>query len=186
MSNAPREVYFSVDVETSGPIPGEYSLLSIGACVVGDDTKRFYAELVPLNENHTHEAMQTCALSLDELHRTGTEPRAAMQEFAQWVHECAYNARAIFVGFNAPFDWSFVNYYFIKFLDHDKNPFGHSALDIKSYYMGAFGTTFTETSMRKMRADIHPPNTPLSHNALDDALQQGAIFERLLNHKKTN
>ncbi|MFL1482375.1 3'-5' exonuclease, partial [Pseudomonas grimontii] len=27
----PDELYVSVDVETSGPIPGEYSLLSIGA-----------------------------------------------------------------------------------------------------------------------------------------------------------
>lgn len=179
-----REVYFSVDVETSGPIPGEYSLLSIGACVVGDDTQRFYAELVPLNDNHTHEAMQTCDLSLDELRRSGMEPRAAMADFAQWVQECAHHARAVFVGFNAPFDWSFVNYYFVKFAEPGKNPFGHSALDIKSYYMGVFGTTFTETSMRKMRADIHPPNTPLSHNALDDALQQGAIFERLLEIKR--
>ena len=26
--------YISVDIETSGPIPGDYSLLSLGACVV--------------------------------------------------------------------------------------------------------------------------------------------------------
>ncbi|WP_268747167.1 hypothetical protein [Sphingobium sp. Ant17] len=29
-----REIFVSVDVETAGPIPGEYSLLSIGACSV--------------------------------------------------------------------------------------------------------------------------------------------------------
>src|SRR5438552_192307 len=29
-----EEVYISVDIEASGPIPGEYSLLSLGACVV--------------------------------------------------------------------------------------------------------------------------------------------------------
>jgi len=28
------ELYVSVDVETSGPVPGIYSLLSVGACVV--------------------------------------------------------------------------------------------------------------------------------------------------------
>ncbi|MGB9037337.1 MAG: 3'-5' exonuclease, partial [Acinetobacter calcoaceticus] len=27
-----KEIFISVDVETSGPIPGIYDLLSIGAC----------------------------------------------------------------------------------------------------------------------------------------------------------
>ena len=46
---------------------------------------------------------------------------------------------SVFVGFNAPFDWSFVNYYFHRFLGH--NPFGFTAVDIKAYYMGAADTT---------------------------------------------
>ena len=29
-----KEVFISVDVETSGPIPGDYDLLSIGMCLV--------------------------------------------------------------------------------------------------------------------------------------------------------
>jgi uncharacterized OsmC-like protein len=32
MTKATNERFYSVDVETSGPIPGDYSLLSIGAC----------------------------------------------------------------------------------------------------------------------------------------------------------
>lgn len=36
-SGSVNECFISVDVETSGPIPGEFSLLSIGACVVPDD-----------------------------------------------------------------------------------------------------------------------------------------------------
>ena len=175
-----REIYFSVDVETSGPIPPEYSLLSIGACVVGNPAARFYVELQPLNENYTDAALQTGGLVLAELRAHGATPRAAMTQFAAWVREHTNAARPVFVGFNAPFDWSFVNYYFVKFLGVHKNPFGHSALDIKSYYMGAYGTTFTETSMRMLPPEIHPPNMPLSHNALDDAIQQAKIFERLL------
>lgn len=174
------ELYFSVDVETSGPIAPEYSLLSIGACVVGDNAKRFYVELVPLNDNFTDEAMATCGISLAEFKQRGMPPREAMAQFAAWVRENSNDARPVFVGFNAPFDWSFINYYFVKFLGVQKNPFGHSALDIKSYYMGAYGTTFGDTSMRRMPPEIHPPNTPLSHNALDDAIQQAKIFERLL------
>ena len=36
--------YISFDVEASGLIPGKYSMLSIGACVVGDISKQFYKE----------------------------------------------------------------------------------------------------------------------------------------------
>lgn len=180
MPSAPHELYISVDVETSGPIPGEYSLLSVGACVVGNAAQNFYVEFVPLNNNYTEEAMQTCDLSLSELRHRGTQPRVAMQRFAEWLSGIADGARIIFVGFNAPFDWSFVNYYFIKFCGLDENPFGHSALDIKSYYMGAYKTSWQQTSMRHLPSDIHSPDKPLAHNALDDAVQQAEIFQRLI------
>ena len=39
-----KEVYISVDIEAAGPVPGEYSMLSIGATVVGDLEAWFYAE----------------------------------------------------------------------------------------------------------------------------------------------
>lgn len=42
MTQEADEVFISVDVETSGPILGEYSLLSIGACLVGGRDKTFY------------------------------------------------------------------------------------------------------------------------------------------------
>lgn len=178
-----REIFISVDIETSGPIPGEYNLLSIGACVVGDTTRNFYVELVPLNDNYTEGAMATCELSLSELRHRGTEPGAAMEQFARWVRETAGDAWAVFVGFNAPFDWSFVNSYFIKFCGLDQNPFGHAALDIKSYYMGAYKTSWKNTSMKRLPPDIHPPDRPLAHNALADAIQQAEIFEKLLGEK---
>ncbi|RIK34173.1 MAG: DNA polymerase III subunit epsilon [Chloroflexi bacterium] len=175
-----HEIYFSVDVETSGPIPGEYNLLSIGACVVGANAQRFYMELAPVTDNFTTEAMALSAVTLAELRERGAPPRDAMAQFAAWTRAQAHDARAVFVGFNAAFDWSFVNYYFVKFLGVDANPFGYMALDIKSYAMGVYNTTFGATSMRHLPPEIHPPNTPLSHNALDDAIQQAEIFERLL------
>jgi hypothetical protein len=35
------EQYYSVDVESSGPIPGKYSMLSLGACLVGQASHFF-------------------------------------------------------------------------------------------------------------------------------------------------
>lgn len=167
-----------MDIEASGPIPGEYSLLSIGACVALESAETFYVELRPLNMNATDEAMGVCNLSLEELTKTGVEPRAAMERFAAWVERVAGNGRAIFVGFNAAFDWSFVNYYFIRFLE--KNPFGHAALDVKSYYMGHAHTTYSGTNMRKIQEKFLMENLPLTHNALEDAVRQAALFKKML------
>jgi hypothetical protein len=72
----------------------------------------------------------------------------------------------VFVGFNAPFDWSFVNYYFHKYLG--SNPFGFSSLDIKAYYMGATGCAWSDTRSSRMSVDLglHQKG---DHNALNDA-----------------
>lgn len=180
MSSSQPELYISVDIETSGPIPGDYSMLSLGACIIGDVSKSFYIELAPLSDNYTPEAMQTCNFTMDELRTRGTPPPEAMQRLSEWVQANADGKLALFVGFNAPFDWSFVNYYFIHYLGLDGNPFGHTAIDIKAYYMGAFGTTWKGTSMKRLPPDVHSPDRPLAHNALDDATQQAEIFERLL------
>ncbi len=183
MRTSPREVYISVDIEASGPIPGDYSMLSLGACVVGDTARNFYVEFVPLNDNFTPQAMQTCDLSLAELRARGTEPKTAMTEFGKWVQETADGAYPVMVGFNSPFDWSFVNYYFIHFVG--KNPLGHSALDIKSYYMGAYHTTWSQTSLKHFPPELNHLSKPLAHNALADAIQQAVIFEKLLSKNST-
>jgi ribonuclease T len=53
-----REVYIVVDVEASGPTPGQYSLLSIGACTPGGSRQTFYVELQPDSDVFTPEAME--------------------------------------------------------------------------------------------------------------------------------
>ena len=40
------EIFVSVDVETAGPIPGEYSLLAIGACAVYEPHLTFSSGLI--------------------------------------------------------------------------------------------------------------------------------------------
>jgi hypothetical protein len=45
------DTFISVDVEASGPIPGEFSMLSLGACLVGQPTTSFYVELKLITPN---------------------------------------------------------------------------------------------------------------------------------------
>ncbi|MDO8279410.1 MAG: 3'-5' exonuclease [Burkholderiaceae bacterium] len=169
-----REHYISVDIEASGPIPGQYSMLSIGACVVDDEEKTYQVLLKPLNRNAVPEALEVTGLSLESLERDGTAPEFAMAQFQAWLTTVLpKQAKPVFVGLNAPFDWSFVNYYFVRFCGD--NPFGHTALDIKAMYMGATGCTWGQTTSSQMAKRLHPKKKG-THNALEDALYQAELF----------
>src|SRR5262245_2790666 len=132
-----KECFISVDVETSGPIPGDYSMLSLGACVVGTGENGFYSELKPINDNAVPDALKVSGFNLAALARSGETPKDAMSKLRDWVKAVSGEATPVFVGFNAGFDWSFVNWYFIHFLG--ENPFGFAPLDVKAYYMGLTG-----------------------------------------------
>lgn len=172
-----REVFVSVDVETAGPIPGEYSLLSIGACVAFQPSITFDCELKPINANADPKALQVTSLSLESLTAHGLEPRAAMTAFAQWLAPLtSKNAPVVFVGLNASFDWSFVNYYFHRYYGH--NPFGFAALDIRALYMGVMGCAWSDTRASKMAGHLRPTLAG-THDALEDALFQAELFRRI-------
>jgi len=180
MSNSlpDREMLISVDVETAGPNPSQYSLLAIGACSVFNPERNFYIELKPVNPAFRPEALESSGLSLEKLADVGTEPAEAMERFEGWLQKVVpTGAHPVFAGFNAPFDWMFVNDYFHRFLGH--NPFGHAAIDIKSYYMGHAKVPWAETTMRFL-GPRYLNQPALVHHALRDALDQGAIFRKLL------
>lgn len=172
-----KEIYISVDIEASGPIPGEYSMLSLGAAVVGNVSKTFYAELKPLNPNYVPKALEVCGLSLEKLTVEGEEPSAALSRFEHWIKETAGEAKPVFVGFNATFDWQFVNYYFHRFLG--RNLFGISGLDIKAYYMGLKKCWWGETAKARMDKEFLSGKKH-THKAVDDAIEQAEIMEKLL------
>jgi ribonuclease T len=171
------EFFISVDIETAGPYPGDYSMLSIGASTLEEPRQTFYIELKPIHPTQTDEAFAIHGLSLAELEQHGAPPQEAMQRFAAWLAEVTPPGhRSVMIAFNAPFDWMFVCDYFHRCLGW--NPFGHTALDIKAYSMGKWGSTWTETSMRAISQHF-PDIQALSHNALDDAINQANLFCRI-------
>jgi hypothetical protein len=130
-SLAQGEEYISVDIEASGPIPGEYSMLSIGACPVRDPEVGFYDELRPTSNRYVSEALEVSGFSLIRLREYGTDPAETMASFRGWIKEVCAGQRPIFVGYNASFDWAFVNWYFHVFLQD--NPFGIGGVDELSH-----------------------------------------------------
>jgi DNA polymerase III epsilon subunit-like protein len=87
----------------------------------------------------------------------------------------------VFVAFNAPFDWMFVNDYFHHYLG--RNPFGHRALDIKAVFMGLSRQAWAETTYRHISAYYGQPEA-LAHNAETDARQAAELFAAILSDLK--
>lgn len=174
-----KEVFISVDIESAGPIPGEFSLLSIGACVIDSEKDIFQCEVKPINYNADPKALEVTGISLERLVKEGLTPQQAMTDFDDWLASISDgNKNLVFVGFNAPFDWSFINYYFWKFIG--KNPFGFSALDIKAFYMGVTGCSWDDTRSSQIAKNLHP-NSKGDHNPLHDAIYQAEIFKLIRN-----
>lgn len=179
-----RETLISVDVETAGPNPSSYSMLSIGACHIDDPAIGFYVELAPVNDAITTEALSIGGLTLEHLRDTGRDPAEAMLEFEAWLGATVPAEHdPVLVGFNAAFDWMFVCDYFERFLG--RNPFGHSAIDIKSYYLGMAGGSWAETSLRFLSPQ-YLDGQELSHNALGDARDQAVLFSAISRDERRN
>ena len=177
-----QETYVSVDVETAGPSPRQYALLSIGACLVSDPRDGFYVELKPTHSNFTPEAMAVSQMSLKNLAESGVAPDEAMERFEDWLKKnVSSESRPVFVAFNAPFDWMFVNDYFHHF--RGANPFGHAALDIKAFYMGMTGVRWSATALEEVNARYRATDQ-LTHQALQDARDQAALFQQMLRERQ--
>jgi ribonuclease T len=170
-SVSPDEFYFSVDIEADGPIPGAYSMLSLGAVKIGQPPANFYLEFRPISGSYVPAALEVSGLDRHKLALDGVAPQEGMQRFVDWIEE--FGGRPVFVSFSS-WDWGFVYYYLMRFLG--RSPFGHSSLDIKSYYMGRYRTRWKETTGRYLLRGARE----LTHNALEDAQKQGELFERLL------
>ena len=176
------ETWISVDIETSGPSPSTGSLLSIGACLVDDESVGIEVLLRPdPSLPWTEEAQRIHGLDRTELEHDGLEPAEAMARLEAWVLAATPDGgRPVFVGLNAPFDWMFVADAFWRHLG--RNPFGPSALDIKSLYLGVHlpeVATWTETSRVRMLGR-HPVELPHTHTALADAREQAVLCRRIV------
>ncbi len=166
------ETLISVDIEAAGPIPGRYSMLSIGACLIDNAEDNFYVELQPVNDEAVPEALSVSGFDMDDLRAHGITPPEAMRRFGEWA---ARYERPILVGFNASFDWAFVNHYFVEYGVGGRNPFGIGALDIKAYAMGRFRSTWDDTRSSRLAARLGQ-KIEGTHHALEDARAQAAIF----------
>ena len=143
-----------IDVEADGPIPGDYSMISLGAVVVEEGLDRsFYGELRPISEQFIPEALAVSGFSREETMEF-RDPQMVMESFRDWLKDLRSD-RLLFVSDNNGFDWQFVNWYFHHFTG--SNPFGFSSTNLGSLYKGLVKDTFQNFKhLRKTRHTHHP------------------------------
>ena len=183
------DLYVSADIEADGPVPGPYSMLSLGLCVAGvydgtrferrDPTGRtFYRELRPISDEWQPDALAVSGLDRDRLVREGADPVDAMTEAARWVGEAADGCRPVLVGYPVVFDWMFLHWYWVRFTGG--SPFGHSScLDIKTLLQHHLGVVLDRVRKDAVPEELRPAAAH-THNALDDAVEQAELFANLL------
>ncbi len=146
--------FVMVDIEADGPIPGDYSMLSLGAVIVEPSlSKTFYGRLRPISDRFVPEALAVSGHSREET-LTFDDPKAVMIAFSTWLSEHA-GRRPFFVSDNNGFDWMFVCWYFHHFTG--SCPLGHSSTNLGSLYKGLvkdFSKNFKH--LRKTRHTHHP------------------------------
>jgi DNA polymerase III epsilon subunit-like protein len=183
----PRATWFCVDIECSGPVPGLYDLLSLGIVEVreeGDDVivgADDYVEVRPEAPRVDPGAMKVNGLDLERLRREGLPLGHALDRVTAFVEaRLAPGSKPVFVGHNAPFDWSFVSYAYHA--TGRRNPFGYKALDTKALAMGVLGLHWFDTDKERLQAllSLPPQDAGLVHRADYDARYQAGILRGLL------
>jgi len=174
------ELYIATDVEADGPIPGPYSMLSLGMSVVGNPELQFYTEMKPISENFDPKALAVAGLDRDCLSREAPPPQEAMAHAAKWVNSLRKIGRPVFLAGPAVWDGMFVHWYFVKFLG--KSPFGMtgSGIDLRSYWMGLTGCEWVETRTGKIKHALELQGLEHTHHAGEDAAELAAVFRVIL------
>ncbi|MHC3389340.1 3'-5' exonuclease [Streptomyces lavendulocolor] len=182
-------VYISVDIEADGPIPGPYSMLSVGAAVAGrqdadayepadPEADTFYRELRPIGDAFDPEALAVSGLDREVLLRDGADPVVALAEFSTWVREVSRGAQPVMCGYPASYDWTFLYWYLMRYTG--ASPFGHSGcMDMKTLYATKARLPLRAVAKGTMPRELLSRRRH-THHALDDAIEQAELFSNLM------
>ena len=210
---AKQDRYFSVDVEASGPIPGPWWMPSLGICPTDDLEDGLKLVLKPLvlcypvlkgiQREDVTGAMKVVSQGVEDFtwdpskpdkvnsvdlynHHVyfGQEIKPAFQTLKAWLAARTDGGkfRPYIVGAPLSFDFMWL-YWYYQFALGEMPKFGFSGLDMRSYFMGMHGESALRTNKRRYKQK-YPTNRPHTHDPLDDAQEQGDIWQQMVTARR--
>ena len=158
-----------VDIESDGPIPGDYSMIAFGAVLVEPALARsFHGKVRPVSDKWIPEALAVSGFTREQTLEF-LPPEPVMRDFRDWLGKNVKGSPR-FISDNNGFDWQFINWYFHHFLG--ANPFGFSSSNLGSFYKGVVRDYFKNFK--------HLRKTPHTHNPVDDARGNAEAFLEII------
>lgn len=161
--------WIMVDVESDGPAPGLFSMVSLGAVMVDRDgcKNRFFGQLRPISDRWVPQALAVSGYTREETLKF-PDPAQTMSCFKDWL--ASITGKPVFISDNNGFDWQFINWYFHNFCS--ANPFGFSSTNLGSLYKGCVKSFFL--NFKHLRSTKH------THHPVDDALGNAQAFLKII------
>lgn len=178
------DIFISIDVETFGPCPGQHPMVQLGAAAFNIDGKVIGTWEANLREDiwkcdpETMDWWDKSAnrQAFQSLFENVRHPGDVMPDFLDWVRITCLGKQPVVVAYPAGFDFSFLHFYLLYYAG-TLRPLSFSCIDIKTYVMAALkNTSYRQTVKKKFPREWFHPNLKHTHNAFDDALEQGFMF----------
>lgn len=189
MTASETDVYFSADIETDGPIPGPFSMLSFALVVAGTFDgvqfmrpqtfeRSFYSELKPISDEFEVAALRVNGLDRDRLVANGPNPSEVMTAAKKWIEDQAEGKRPVLVAYPLSFDWTWLYWYFVRFATGG-SPFEHSrCYDLKTAFAVKAKVPICQAGRSRVPNHLRGAHRH-THHALDDAIEQAELFTNI-------
>lgn len=175
------EILISVDGEFTGPIPGSYSMIALGAVAYSTEGRRlgrFRKNLTELpgsmRDAVTMAWWAKHPKAWEDATRDPEDYVRVMKQFGGWVND--FEGRPKLIGWPLPVDFMFIYWYYVNFVGQIPS-FGYDGIDIKSVAMMKFGRQkLADVSREDVQRRVGLPAGKFSHDPVDDAERQGALY----------
>jgi hypothetical protein len=162
-------------------------MVSLGAVAYykGKEAGNFTANLHPVTGTHPDtDTEKFWKANPEAWQQTLVNRRYAgdvIDDFVQWVEKLP--GTPVAVCWPSGFDFTFVYWYCHRFTGDC--PFVRNSIDIRSYAAGKLGKSYSKISKRDLFKLSQVPRRPHTHVAVEDAREQGELFQALLSYESS-
>lgn len=182
-----NQIYIIVDIELNGMMPGQHSILSIGAVAstMDQEVGSFYKKLLPLEDlsadSETMGWWKTQPEAWQEVNTDAEPAEQVIKAFRQWV--ASFGKSPVSVASPLVLDYPFIRWYLHRFggeqLFEDFEP-TQRTLDLASFTAGKLNIPLARSRRMQLPPKITEGMPEHSHKAIDDARGYGVILRNVL------